>query len=70
MLPAVLAAYVQGLKVEDLRQALMTFVPGAAQTPGRLNLFQFKNFQVVVDYAHNPHGFEALGKFISKTRIP
>lgn len=29
----------------------MTFVPGAAQTPGRLNLFQFKKFQVVVDYA-------------------
>jgi len=66
VLPAVLAAYVQGVKIEDLRQALLTFVPGAAQTPGRLNLFQFKNFQVVVDYAHNPHGFEALGKFLSK----
>ena len=66
VLPAVLAAYVQGVKVEDLRQALMTFVPSATQTPGRLNLFQFKNFQVVVDYAHNPHGFEALGKFIAK----
>ena len=33
---------------------------------GPLNLFQFKKFQVVVDYAHNPHGFEALGKFLSK----
>jgi cyanophycin synthetase len=45
---------------------LSTFVPSPAQTPGRLNLFQFKNFQVVVDYAHNPHGFEALGRFLSK----
>ncbi len=66
VLPAVLAAYVRGVKIEELRQALATFVPSPAQTPGRLNLFQFKNFQVVVDYAHNPHGFEALGRFLSK----
>lgn len=68
ILPAVLAAYVQGVKVEELREALSTFVPSPAQTPGRLNLFQFKNFQVVVDYAHNPHGFEALGRFLSKVQ--
>ncbi len=68
ILPAVLAAYVQGVKVEELREALGTFVPSPAQTPGRLNLFQFKNFQVVVDYAHNPHGFEALGRFLSKVQ--
>ena len=66
ILPAVLAAYVRGVKMEELREALSTFVPSPAQTPGRLNLFQFKNFQVVVDYAHNPHGFEALGRFLSK----
>jgi cyanophycin synthetase len=54
------------VKIEELRQALDTFVPSPAQTPGRLNMFQFKNFQVVVDYAHNPHGFEALGRFLSK----
>nr|HPJ52719.1 cyanophycin synthetase [Flavobacteriales bacterium] len=66
ILPAVLAAYVRGVKVEELRQALATFVPSPAQTPGRMNLFQFKHFQVVVDYAHNPHGFEALGRFLDK----
>ncbi len=66
ILPAVLAAYIQGVKIEELRQALTTFVPSPAQTPGRLNLFQFRNFQVVVDYAHNPHGFEALGRFLGK----
>jgi cyanophycin synthetase len=66
VLPAVLAAYVQGVKVEELREALNTFVPSPAQTPGRLNLFQFKKFQAIVDYAHNPHGFEALGRFLSK----
>lgn len=66
ILPAVLAAYVRGVKLEELREALVTFVPSPAQTPGRLNLFQFRNFQVVVDYAHNPHGFEALGRFLAK----
>ncbi len=67
-LPGVLAAYIKGVKIEELRQALNTFVPSPAQTPGRLNMFQFRNFQVVVDYAHNPHGFEALGNFVA--RIP
>ncbi len=66
ILPAVLAAFVRGVKIEELRESLMTFVPSATQTPGRMNLFQFRNFQVIVDYAHNPHGFEALGKFLSK----
>ncbi|MDX9751446.1 MAG: cyanophycin synthetase, partial [Flavobacteriales bacterium] len=66
ILPAVLSAYAQGVKIEELRQALNTFVPSPAQTPGRLNLFQFRDFQVVVDYAHNPHGFEALGRFVAK----
>jgi cyanophycin synthetase len=27
---------------------------------------QFKNFQVMVDYAHNTAGFQALGKFLEK----
>jgi cyanophycin synthetase len=66
ILPAVLAAFVRGVKIEELRESLMTFVPSATQTPGRMNLFQFRNFQVMVDYAHNPHGFEALGKFLGK----
>ncbi|MDQ3100562.1 MAG: cyanophycin synthetase, partial [Bacteroidota bacterium] len=65
-LPAVLAAYIKGVKIEEIRQALNTFVPSPAQTPGRLNMFQFRNFQVVVDYAHNPHGFEALGNFVAR----
>jgi cyanophycin synthetase len=31
-----------------------------------MNLFQFKNFQVMVDYAHNTAGFQAIGKFLEK----
>ena len=66
ILPAVLAAFVQGFKIEDIRMALETFIPSPTQTPGRMNMFQFRNFTVMVDYAHNPAGFQAIGKFLEK----
>ncbi|MFO7719563.1 MAG: cyanophycin synthetase [Gillisia sp.] len=64
ILPAVLTAYLRGFTIEDMKVSLETFIPSPAQTPGRLNLFQFKNFQVLLDYAHNPAGMRALHKFI------
>lgn len=66
ILPAVLAGFVQGFKLEDMRLALETFIPSPTQTPGRMNIFQFKNFDVMVDYAHNPAGFQALARFHDK----
>ncbi len=66
-LPAVMATYLyRNIKIEDIRLALQTFVPSAVQTPGRLNLFQFKNFQFLVDYAHNPAGLTLLGDFVNR----
>jgi cyanophycin synthetase len=49
-----------------MRLALETFIPSPTQTPGRMNLFQFKDFEVMIDYAHNPAGFEAISKFLEK----
>jgi cyanophycin synthetase len=46
---------------------LETFIPSAAQTPGRMNIFKFQNFEVLVDFAHNPHGMRAVGKFLERT---
>ncbi len=63
ILPAVIAADVQGISIEDMKAALETFLPSSAQTPGRLNLYQFQNFQVLLDFAHNPAGMNALCKF-------
>jgi cyanophycin synthetase len=66
-LPAVLSTYIfRNIKVEDIRLALQTFIPSPVQTPGRLNLFQFKHFQFLVDFAHNPAGLELLCDFVSK----
>ena len=69
-LAAILAAYVHGISVEDIRIALNTFIPSPAQTPGRMNIFHFRNFTVMVDYAHNTAGLQAIGKFISKVDSP
>lgn len=66
ILPAVLAGFIQGYKIEDMRLALETFIPSPTQTPGRMNMFQFKKFQVMVDYAHNTAGFNAIAKFLDK----
>ena len=35
-----------------------------------MNLFHFKNFSVMLDYAHNTHGLQALGKMISNVDSP
>lgn len=66
-LPAVLASYLwRNIKIDDIKLALQTFLPSPTQTPGRLNLFQFKNFKFLVDFAHNPAGLELLCDFMNK----
>ncbi|MBC7554317.1 MAG: cyanophycin synthetase [Taibaiella sp.] len=64
VLAATLAVYVQDFKTEDIRLALQTFVPSPALTPGRMNMFHFRNYSVMLDYAHNTHGLKAIGKFL------
>lgn len=63
ILPAIIAANVRGITIEDMKMALETFIPSATQTPGRLNLFKFENFSILLDYAHNPAGMRALKNF-------
>lgn len=67
ILPALLAGFTRNFKIEDMRLALETFIPSPAQTPGRLNIFNFRNFQVMLDYAHNAAGFQAIARFLEKT---
>lgn len=64
VLAATLAAYLSGLKVENIALSLQTFVPGPSQTPGRLNIFEFKNFKVMIDFAHNPAGYNAIKDYL------
>jgi cyanophycin synthetase len=65
VLAATLATYVRDFKIEDIKLALQTFIPSPALTPGRMNMFHFRNYSVMVDYAHNTHGLHAVGKFVN-----
>ncbi len=67
ILPAVLAAFIKMIPVELIREALQTFIPSPEQTPGRMNIFHFKHFDFMIDYAHNIDGFQELKKFMNKT---
>ncbi|WP_353719908.1 cyanophycin synthetase [Dyadobacter sp. 676] len=64
ILAAVLAAYCQGARLSNIKKGLVTFQISDQSTPGRLNHFHFSNFEMVVDYAHNPHGLHALGQYL------
>jgi cyanophycin synthetase len=63
-LAACLATFVQGVDIEIIRQGVRTFKPSVAQTPGRMNLFDLGHHHALIDYAHNPAGYEAVGGFV------
>ncbi len=63
-LAACVAAFSQGVDIEDIRQGVRTFTASAEQTPGRMNLFNLGDYHALVDYAHNPAGYEAVGEFV------
>jgi cyanophycin synthetase len=70
-LPAVLATYLfRDITIEDIRTGLLTFIPSEKLTPGRLNFFNFKQFTMLADFAHNPHGLKLLCDFVSKLDYP
>lgn len=70
-LPAVLSTYLfRDITIDDIRTGLQTFIPSDSLTPGRLNFFHFKQFSMLADFAHNPHGLNLLCDFVSKLDYP
>ena len=63
-LAASLAAFAQGVPIEAIRAGLNTFRASVNQTPGRMNLFNLGSYHALIDYAHNPHSYQALGGFV------
>jgi cyanophycin synthetase len=62
------AAYVQGMRHEDIRAGLRSFFPSPALTPGRLNLLSVGAGRVLVDYAHNAAAIAGLLEIV--VRLP
>ncbi len=63
---AICAAY--GVPLLTIRAALATFHSSFEQNPGRLNVHDAHGFRVIMDYAHNPAGLNALGEAVSGLR--
>ncbi|MGZ4099565.1 MAG: cyanophycin synthetase [Bacteroidia bacterium] len=66
ILPAVLAGIISGFTLDEIQKGLKTFYPSPALTPGRMNLFDFSHFKVMIDYAHNIDGFFELKRFLDE----
>jgi cyanophycin synthetase len=58
----------QDVPLLTIRSALATFQSTFEQNPGRLNVHDAHGFRVIVDYAHNAAGLEALGEVIKGLR--
>ena len=59
-LAAAAVGYSMELKIEEIRHGLISFFPSPSQTPGRTNFFSIEDFEVMLDYAHNPPAYENI----------
>ncbi len=49
-----------GIEARAIASGLARFKGSPAENPGRLNVFQLNGVIAVADFAHNPHGMDAL----------
>ncbi|MFL6857292.1 MAG: cyanophycin synthetase [Allosphingosinicella sp.] len=63
-LAAIAIALAHGVPILTIRSALSQFYSNFDQNPGRLNVHDAHGFRVIIDYAHNAAGLEALGKVV------
>ncbi|MBD0319795.1 MAG: cyanophycin synthetase, partial [Gemmatimonadetes bacterium] len=66
IMAAIAVAHAQAVPPLKIADALRTFVPSSAVTPGRLNVIPVKGGRVIVDYAHNPAGVRGLVDFVGR----
>jgi cyanophycin synthetase len=59
-LAAAAGARAMGATVAEVARGLSDFRPDPTQSPGRLNLFRLGDAVIIVDFAHNEAGLEAL----------
>lgn len=61
-LAAVAASYSLGIKIELIKSALLSF----NENPGRFQTFEVEDYKIMLDYAHNPAGYEEVIKICEK----
>jgi UDP-N-acetylmuramyl pentapeptide synthase len=60
------AAFALGTGLHEIRQGLRTFTTSYYLSPGRMNLVDVHNVEVIVDYCHNAPGMRVLGDFVER----
>jgi len=65
-LAAISALHGLCLPIEQIRGGITTFYPSVNQNPGRMNLFDFHEYKVLVDYGHNPESVRSISKLLPK----
>ncbi|HEX8526407.1 cyanophycin synthetase [Allosphingosinicella sp.] len=63
-LAAIAVALAHEVPILTIRSAMSNFRSTFEQNPGRLNVHDAHGFRVIVDYAHNAAGLEAMGKVV------
>jgi cyanophycin synthetase len=67
-LAASLASFAAGIEMDDIRGGLTTFHPTPFQAPGRGNIYEFRDFRVMIDYCHNAHGMATVAPFLASIK--
>jgi cyanophycin synthetase len=64
-LAAAAAAWVLGVPADVIGRELRSFGRTAGDNEGRANMVELGGVQLIIDYAHNPHGLAALGELMA-----
>lgn len=65
-LAAIAGAYGLGIKPEIIARGLKQFKADPIDNPGRFNIYNIKDFKVVIDYGHNIQGYREVISTIKK----
>ncbi len=68
ILAAILAGAFSNFSVPHMAKLLKNFSPSAENIPGRMNLFDFNKFKVLVDYGHNVGAFVEMKKYLEHVK--
>ena len=68
-LHAAAAAYYSGLPIDSIGEGLRSFRMSFETTPGRLNFVNGLPYSVLMDYAHNPDGFDQILSFLENVEV-
>lgn len=65
-LAAIAVAYSMTIPISIIEKAMISFYCDELQNPGRFNVFNIRDFRVIVDYGHNVAGYKLMGDAIKR----